>query len=395
MFQKGQVTLVVLTGLLLLVVLGAFTLGFFTLGSEILKGSQLRAALEEVQRYVEGCLEDEAKAGLRAVGLDGLPRHMASVECADFAFLQRYGVQVTLGEMTITTTITDGMIALEADYPVMVTRGLTKGTARKFSTGLALVSEIRIQNPAGKVDTELLLRSLDESALIEIPPGSTIKGGTVFLLPLKPQPGLLGNVFEVGPSHVVFTPDAALIIQFQPEDTDKDGVLDALDEDDDNDGLEDGKDSDDDNDGTPDTEEPAEEVTIVRLEDGKMVVLTSTVAKGFVAANITSGGTFGVAKCEEVGCCGNKRCEFGEVLTCAQDCGTCGNLVCEFWETCWGCVADCGRCPSSTQEASVAVPSSGEAPVVGNLPPGPTTVPPTEGTGGGSSGEISEGGSEV
>ena len=237
--NKGQVTVYVILGILLVILLGVF---FVTTNKQTTDDLELEAqnldlvanVKSTVQSYAQNCLKDLTTQALLEYGLDytnDLTRsyiysHIDA--CLDFEMYENQGFIVQKSYPYVNVNIESEKIFVDLEYEFTLERDNTKYDFEKFSYSTSRTSFIALDN--GIANKDITLPSSDNDAVVFFPTGTRVMldGAPVDKVSIKSLDSNFNNqlnaivvggvVYDIEPDGAVIEGKLELTLHFDPSD---------------------------------------------------------------------------------------------------------------------------------------------------------------------------------
>jgi len=239
MYKKGQITLFIILGIVILIAMSfIFNLKYSTEGEdfqqEFIKATNAKEALNALEEYTQTCIEETVIKGIELFGLnevlvEGYLKDNIE-ECVNNGAMefsrQGFDVSTNLGDVSL--ELTDYAIIVDLDYPIQVDDEETKTEVTNFYSSLprTIYSEVETDSNC-KVTNAVGALSFDKKSKIIIPEntiakyddGSCIDEITITLNnPTSRAVSLSPLSYDAGPNGATFYPYA--ILEFRYTDYD-------------------------------------------------------------------------------------------------------------------------------------------------------------------------------
>lgn len=274
--QKGQVSVFVILGFVILVFIALIIL--FTTNLFVLKTHQALNAqekLDEVQVYVEDCLEQHLLVGLQEVGIEGISTYLRKINCEELLDYEDDSYKIVAEEGITQTHVTNESVLVSLTYPITVigTNTTARSSPKTYTYLLEQVYDLPVSNK--RLSTKVDIKSLGELAEIILSRGS----------------GITTNKLSFGISES----NQSLHVSLSQFNVSKEGEL---------------------------------WIYSLQGEEGSYGIVDSKTGKtletrregNYFVAKINSGGVYFVGSCEEYVCCWNDKCDISETPNSCNEC---------------------------------------------------------------------------
>lgn len=191
MDKRGQITVFVIIGLVILL-----TFGFvFLIRSQITEnifGSSYLLSLEKasLEEHVDSCFESTLKKGYQQVGLD--KERLESYinvnlySCVDLSSFEDHGLEISKGNVSSSVSITDKIIFADVDFLIILSREDSSVEVSEFIFTVKRSTSVTIPTDEnGVVIEDIVLLSSDSLVELDIPKGTQLldENGQIVLNP--------------------------------------------------------------------------------------------------------------------------------------------------------------------------------------------------------------------
>ena len=243
MSNKGQISVFVIIGIIIVIIIGFFALSNIKTQQQDLElESQNALSFSEIrvnlEAYIKSCIRDFVEKNMEDTGIreDTLTEYENLVslnveECANdlLSRLKEQQYTISQGEINTNIEINDETVVITLTYPITIEKNNQRIDYKIFQETFDRTNTEHI--PEGVTDKEVRIPSNDGRAELVIPPGVTItdeEGNPVEDIGIRVEDlhfdGLENNVvignlvFETKPSGVKFSEPIELSIEFRDQD---------------------------------------------------------------------------------------------------------------------------------------------------------------------------------
>ena len=248
MVKRGQITIFIIAGLLLLLMFGFLFVSLQQKGGVQESQLSMDATTEAaVRSYVNTCIDKQVKEGITYFGLgefsgsqiaDYLNMNLA--DCADFAIFRQQGISVKTKPVQSKVSISERAVEAKVTFSIVLQTKESRQTFEKFDYSLSRVAQIgegsSIRSAgitgAAVASDDIIKVSTDKGAELKVPKGTTYAGsGELKIEDRKFEAN--SNEIAVGNKgysikEVSFDPFAELTIKYEENDVPKGYNIDTL-----------------------------------------------------------------------------------------------------------------------------------------------------------------------
>lgn len=227
MVKRGQITLFMIIGVVLILSVGLATYFMTVSQSQRIKPSiNLEQKKQSVAEYIESCFSDRVKEARNRHGLDGykIERYVDENICKDFSEFEEQDLSITFTGTHTDVDISQNIILARMDYLIMIRLRLSSQSIEEFSFDMAVTTTTQIPTLNNAASEDTVLRSGDGLLELFIAEGTVITDQfgnpvdnpeiTIKLTDVNPNPTTYGlGIYEVEP-HLSFSKPATLRLRY-------------------------------------------------------------------------------------------------------------------------------------------------------------------------------------
>ncbi len=240
--KRGQITIFIIAGLLLLLMFGFLIVSLQ--GKEPLRPSQ-SVSDAAVKSYVNTCIDKQVKDGINYFGLGEFSQAQISdyinhnlADCADFAVFMKQGIGVSTKPVSSKVSIYDRAVQVKVKFPIVLQDSGARYSFEEFDYSLSRVATVGEKaslsavtgdavavTGAAVASDDIVKVSTDKDAELKVPKGTTYAGsGELKLEDRKFESNsneiVVGNV-AYSIKDVSFDPFAMLTVKYEENDVPK------------------------------------------------------------------------------------------------------------------------------------------------------------------------------
>lgn len=274
--QKGQVSVFVILGFVILVFIALIVL--FTTNLFVLKTHQAINAqekLDEVQIYVEDCLEQHLLVGLQEVGIEGISTYLRKINCEELLDYEDDSYKIIAEEGIAQTHVTNESVLVSLTYPITIVgiNTTARSSPKTYTYLLEQTYDLPVSNK--RLSKKVELKSLGDLAEVILTRGSGINTNELSL-----RISEINQSLYVSLSQFNVSKEGELWIYSLTGEEGNYGIVDA--------------------------------------RTGR--TLETRREGNYFVAKINSGGAYFVGSCEEYVCCWNDICDTSETPNTCNEC---------------------------------------------------------------------------